>query len=147
MYCGSLESHVIDSRPTEDGSVIRRRRECDSCSRRFTTYEKAEKTPLLVIKNDGRREAFDVEKVRLGIIKSCGKRPVTAAQIDNVVRDIEADLYNLAKEEVQSETIGQMVMDKLAQVDEVSYVRFASVYRRFKDIKAFQEALTQFCDK
>jgi transcriptional repressor NrdR len=143
MYCGNVSSHVIDSRPTEDGSVIRRRRECDACGRRFTTYEKAEKTPLLVIKNDGRREAFDIEKVRLGIIKSCGKRPVTAAQIDNVVRDIEADLYNQMKEEVQSEQIGQMVMDRLARVDEVSYVRFASVYRRFKDIKAFQEALNQ----
>ena len=147
LYCQNPDSHVVDSRPTEDGSVIRRRRECEACGKRFTTYEKAEKMPLLVVKKDGRREPFDVEKIRLGLIKSCGKRPVSASQIDSIAQDIEAELYNTMKDEVPASKVGEMVMDALRAVDEVAYVRFASVYRQFGDIRAFQDALNQLAGK
>jgi len=136
----------VDSRPTEDESVIRRRRECVHCGRRFTTYEKAERTPLLVVKKDGRRESFDAEKIRNGIIKSCEKRPVSAYQIDEIVREIEAAAYNELEKEIATETIGEMVMERLKKIDEVAFVRFASVYRNFGDMQAYMDVLNHLLE-
>lgn len=135
--CGFDDSKVIDSRSCEENNSIRRRRECLKCGRRFTTYEMMEMTPILVVKNDGSRQAFDPQKIKKGIIKSCEKRPVSAGQIDELVSDIEKQLMNSLEQEVKSTVIGEMVMDKLKQLDEISYVRFAAVYRKFKDITTF----------
>ena len=146
MYCNSIESKVIDSRPTEDNWAIRRRRECISCGRRFTTYEKIEDTTILVVKKDGRRETFDAEKIRLSIIKACEKRTVPIAQIDELVGDIEKRIYGLLEPEIRSEVIGEMVMDGLRELDQVAYVRFASVYRQFKDISTFKEELNKLLE-
>jgi transcriptional repressor NrdR len=143
VYCGCPDSRVVDSRPTEDGSVIRRRRECEQCARRFTTYEKVETVPLLVVKKDGRREAFDADKIRGGIIKSCEKRPVSAYAIDTIVKDVELAAYNAMEQEIATETIGEMVMDALRKIDEVAYIRFASVYRSFGDLQAYIDVLNQ----
>ena len=142
IYCNCSESRVVDSRPTEDGA-IRRRRECEGCGRRFTTYEKIEMVPVLVVKKDKRREAFDAGKVRSGIIKACEKRPVSISQIENAVADIEAELQNSLDREVTSVHIGELAMDRLKLLDEVAYVRFASVYRQFKDINTFMEELAK----
>lgn len=139
--CGCLESKVLDSRPTEEGSVIRRRRECDECGRRFTTYEKYEEAPLVVVKKDGRREAFDRRKILNGILRACEKRPVSLASIEAVVSDIERDIRAAADGELESVRIGELVMEHLRQLDEVAYVRFASVYRQFKDINRFMQEL------
>ncbi len=141
MYCGCTESKVIDSRSTDDGLTIRRRRECVACARRFTTYETVETTPILVIKADGAREAFDENKIKGGIIKACEKRPVPMYVIDKLVDDIKKQIYNSLDQEVSSKQIGEMVMNGLKEIDEVAYVRFASVYRSFKDISSFMKEL------
>ena len=143
LYCDCTESKVIDSRSADDDRTIRRRRECTACGRRFTTYETIEVTPMLVVKNDGNREAFNVEKVRRGIVKACEKRPVSAAQIDEMVTDISKQVYNSMESEISSKAIGEMVMERLKKVDEVAYVRYASVYRSFKDLSSFMSELKQ----
>lgn len=140
IYCGETESKVVDSRATEDGA-IRRRRECLHCGRRFTTYETVVTTPVLVVKSNGDRQAFDANKIRNGIIKACEKRPVPASRIDQLVDDIQRKVYNSLNQEITSKEIGEMVMNELKEIDEVAYVRFASVYRSFTDISSFMEEL------
>ena len=141
MYCGCIESKVIDSRSTDENTMIRRRRECIGCGRRFTTYETVETTPVLVIKNGGTREMFDAGKIKSGIIKACEKRPVPMFKIDNLVEDIQKQVYKSLDQEITSKEIGEMVMNGLKEIDEVAYVRFASVYRSFKDISTFMREL------
>jgi transcriptional repressor NrdR len=141
MYCGHTDSKVIDSRPSDDGTAIRRRRECNNCNKRFTTYETIETTPILVIKTNGNRQAFDANKLKNGIIKSCEKRPVPMYKIDELVEGIQKKIYNSLEQEVSSKKIGEMVMEGLKEIDEVAYVRFASVYRSFKDISTFMKEL------
>ena len=140
-FCGYTESKVIDSRPAEDGEKIRRRRECLSCTRRFTTYEIIETIPIMVIKKDKSREAFDSGKLLRGLMRACEKRPVSVELLDDMVREIETDLQNSLQREVPSSKIGELVMEKLKEVDEVAYVRFASVYRQFGDINSFMKEL------
>ena len=142
-FCGFTDSKVIDSRPAEDGTTIRRRRECLECQKRFTTYEIIERMPLVVIKRDGSRESFDKVKIINGVIRACEKRPVTMTQIEGLAADIELELRGRLESEVKSEVIGEMVMARLKDLDEVAYVRFASVYRSFKDINTFMEELTK----
>ena len=142
-WCGCTQSRVVDSRQNEDGTSIRRRRECEKCGRRFTTYERIELVPLKKIKKDQTREAFDIEKLRSGIVKSCEKRPVSLGEIDALVRDIERKLNNQPDSEVTSKTVGELVMEGLKQLDEVAYVRFASVYRQFRDIQSFRDELNK----
>ena len=142
MYCNCTDSRVVDSRPTEEGNAIRRRRECENCGRRFTTYEKVDTVLLLVIKKDNRREPFDADKIRRGVVKACEKRPVPLAAIDKLVREIEMQAYNSLEQEITTAQIGEMVMDRLRNLDEVAYVRFASVYRQFRDIQSFMHELT-----
>ena len=141
--CGNLESKVIDSRPSQDGRSIRRRRECLECGKRFTTHENIELLPLIVIKKDLSREAFDRSKVLKSIIRACDKRQVTLSQMDAIVDEIEFSLQNSLQNEVPSNVIGEMVMEKLKDLDEVAYVRFASVYRQFRDVGAFIEEITK----
>jgi len=141
LYCDCTESKVVDSRSADEDRAIRRRRECVGCGRRFTTYETIEVIPVLVVKNNGTRQSFNVEKIRNGIIKSCEKRPVPMAVIDEMVADISKHIYNSMESEVTSQAIGEMVMERLKKVDEVSYVRYASVYRSFKDISSFMSEL------
>lgn len=136
-YCENPDTKVIDSRPTEEGHAIRRRRGCEKCGKRFTTYEKVEESIIMVIKKDGRREAFDRSKVLNGIIRACEKRPVSLAEMERVAYDIERGLNNLMEKEVESTFIGELVMEQLKELDEVAYVRFASVYRQFKDVNTF----------
>ncbi len=143
LYCDCTESKVVDSRSADDDRTIRRRRECTSCGRRFTTYETIEVTPVLVVKNNGTRESFNAEKIRNGIIKSCEKRPVPMSVIDDMVADISKQVYNSMESEISTKTIGEMVMERLKKVDEVSYVRYASVYRSFKDLSSFMAELKQ----
>jgi transcriptional repressor NrdR len=138
-----MESKVIDSRSADDDKAIRRRRECIGCGRRFTTYETIEVTPVLVVKNNGARESFNPEKIRNGIVKSCEKRPVSASEIDGIVADISKEIYNAMESEVSTKVIGEMVMDRLKDVDEVAYVRYASVYRSFRDLSSFMSELKQ----
>jgi transcriptional repressor NrdR len=133
---------VVDSRPTEDGGVIRRRRECERCGRRFTTYEKVEMTPLLVVKKDGRREVFDPEKIRQGLVKSCEKRPVSALQIDEIVAGVEQQAFSQLDREIPTQEIGELVMERLRGIDEAAYIRFACVYRNFGDIHSFMDVLS-----
>ena len=137
-----MDSKVIDSRPTEN-AAIRRRREGISCGKRFTTYEKIETLPVMVVKKDGRREIFDPEKIRRGLVKACQKRQVSIEKINELVDDIERQVYNSLEQEIDSQRLGEMVMDRLREVDEVAYVRFASVYRQFKDINTFMEELNK----
>lgn len=134
IFCGSLDSKVVDSRLSEDGTTIRRRRECLACGKRYTTYEKVEFAPVLVIKNSGNRQAFDSAKIKAGIMKACEKRPVPMVKIEKIVSDIEKVIHNSFAQEITSKRIGEMVMEALREVDEVAYVRFASVHREFKDI-------------
>ena len=141
VFCGTLDSKVIDSRSAEDGSAIRRRRECMSCAKRFTTYEKIEGVPLLVVKKDKSHQQFDRDKLLNGLLRACEKRPVSIAQLESIVDEIEAVLHNSLKREISSGEIGEMVMDRLKNIDEVSYVRFASVYRQFKDVNTFMDEL------
>ena len=140
-YCGYNEDKVIDSRPTEENEAIRRRRECLSCNKRFTTYEKIEKIPVMVIKKDKTLEAFDRNKLINGMLKACEKRPVNIVKIEKIANEIESKIHNMLKTEVTSVMIGEMVMEQLKQLDEVAYVRFASVYRQFKDVNTFMEEI------
>lgn len=142
-FCGYEESKVIDSRPTDEGEKIRRRRECISCSKRFTTYEIIESVPIVVVKKDKSRQAFDRVKLFNGMLRACEKRPVSIEQIDRIVSEIEAELQNSLDREVTSIHIGELAMDKLKALDEVAYVRFASVYRQFKDINTFMDELAK----
>lgn len=146
MYCNSTESRVIDSRSADDDRAIRRRRECMSCGRRFTTYETIEVTPVLVVKSDGNRQAFDVNKIKRGIVKACEKRPVPVKQIDALAEEVAKRIYNSMEQEVSSKQIGEMVMEGLKEIDEVAYVRYASVYRSFKDISSFMEEIQKMMD-
>ena len=143
LYCNCTDSKVVDSRAADDDKAIRRRRECIGCGRRFTTYETIEVTPVLVVKNNGTRESFNAEKIRNGIIKSCEKRPVSMTDIDTIVSDISKQVYNSMESEVSTKEIGEMVMERLKKVDEVAYVRYASVYRSFKDLSSFMAELKQ----
>lgn len=140
--CGCVESKVIDSRSNDEGTSIRRRRECLGCGRRFTTYEVIESAPLLVVKNDGTREPFDRNKIRRGIIKACEKRPVTAEEIDRVVSNVERQISNTLLSEISTKEIGEIVMSELKDMDKVAYVRFASVYRDFRDVTTFVEFIS-----
>ena len=142
-FCEFEESKVIDSRPTDEGEAIRRRRECLNCAKRFTTYEKIETIPLMVIKKDGSRQMFDREKLLNGIIRACEKRPVAASDMERIVNEIETATQNLLEREISSQKIGEMVMERLPAIDEVAYVRFASVYRQFKDINTFVEEVNK----
>lgn len=140
-YCGKTSSKVLDSRPAEEGQVIRRRRECEHCNQRFTTYERVEEIPLLVVKKDGRREVFDRRKILSGVLKACQKRPIPMERLESLVEGVETKLRNNFEKEVSSSEIGELVMESLRELDEVAYVRFASVYRQFKDINKFMQEL------
>ena len=142
-YCGVEESKVVDSRPTDEGEKIRRRRECINCQKRFTTYEIIESLPIIVIKKDKTREVFDREKLLNGLLRSCQKRPVSIGDLEKMVDEIEITLQNSLDREVSSEKIGELVMEKLKDIDEIAYVRFASVYRQFKDINTFMDELNK----
>lgn len=146
-YCDFDTSKVVDSRPIEEGNSIRRRRECENCKKRFTTYEKIEQVNVMVVKKDGAREFFDREKILKGIIRSCEKRPISIKQMENIVTDIEKEIVNMMQREISSEEIGNLVMDKLKDIDEVSYVRFASVYRQFKDVNSFLDELKNIIEE
>ena len=145
-YCGKENTRVIDSRPTDDSS-IRRRRQCDECGKRFTTYEKVETLPLIVVKKDNNREPYDREKIVAGIVRSCHKRPISMKQINDMVDDIEGQIFNVEEKEIPTTTIGSIVMDKLKDLDEVAYVRFASVYREFKDVNTFMDEIKKILKK
>lgn len=142
-FCGFHDSKVIDSRPADDGATICRRRECLDCQKRFTTYEIIERMPLAVIKRDGSRQSFDKIKIINGMLRACEKRPITMSQIESIADDIEQELRGALESEISSDHIGEMVMDRLKDMDEVAYVRFASVYRSFKDINTFMDELTK----
>lgn len=146
-FCADDNTRVIDSRPADDNTSIRRRRECDACGRRFTTYEKVEVIPLIVIKKDKKREPYDRSKIASGILKSCYKLPVSAEQIEQCLDDIETKVFNLEEKEVESTMIGEIVMDEVKNLDPVAYVRFASVYREFKDVNTFMDELKKILDK
>ena len=146
-FCFNDESKVVDSRSTDDNTTIRRRRECTKCNKRYTTYEKIEDIPVLVIKRDLARENFNKEKIINGLIIACQKRPVSRKQIEEIAEDIEKKISNKMLTEIESETIGEMVMEKLKEIDEISYVRFDSVYRQFKDINTFLEEITRLIIK
>ena len=146
-FCGNTDSKVIDSRPTEDNQRIRRRRECMSCQKRFTTFEIVELTPIMVVKKDGSIQAFNRDKILSGMVKSCEKRPVSTQDLEKAADNIEYKLVNSLKTEVSSIEIGEMVMDELKKLDEVAYVRFASVYRQFSDINTFFEELSELMKK
>ena len=140
-YCNHPDTRVIDSRPAEDGSAIRRRRSCDECGKRFTTYEKVETIPLIIIKKDNNREQYNRSKIERGIIRACYKRPVSAEAIQKAVERIEIKIFNLEAKEVSSTDVGEIVKDELKELDEVAYVRFASVYREFKDVNTFMDEI------
>ncbi len=146
-YCGHLESKVLDSRPTDDGSAIRRRRECTSCGKRFTTYERIEEVPLVVVKKDGGREVFDRNKILRGLLTACEKRPIQMSHLEKLVDDIEKELKNSLAKEIETNKIGEMVMEHLRKLDEVAYVRFASVYRQFTDINKFRQELEKLLEE
>ncbi|MBO5928955.1 MAG: transcriptional repressor NrdR [Clostridia bacterium] len=146
-YCGFAESKVIDSRPTDEGSRIRRRRECLACTRRFTTYEIVESLPIVVVKKDKSREVFDRDKLFNGMLRACQKRPVSLEVLKRAVNDIEAQLQNSLEREIPAKQIGEYAMEKLREIDEVAYVRFASVYRQFKDVQSFKDEITKLMDK
>ena len=147
QFCGCMDSKVIDSRPTDDGNSIRRRRGCINCGRRFTTYEKVELSPLFVVKKDGRREAFDTQKIKAGILHACDKLPVSMPQIDEIVSRVEKNAYATMDGEIASEKIGDMVMDELKKLNDVAYVRFAAVYRKFTDVGTFMDELQKLVDE
>ena len=146
-YCSNPDTRVIDSRPAEDGNSIRRRRSCDVCGKRFTTYEKVETIPLIIIKKDNNREQYNRGKIENGILRACYKRPVSADAIQQAVNHVETRLFSLEEKEVPSSRIGEIVMDELKTLDEVAYVRFASVYREFKDVNTFMDELKKILDK
>ena len=140
-FCGHENTRVIDSRPADENNSIRRRRVCDECEKRFTTYEKVETIPLIIIKKDNNRETYDRSKIEAGVLRACHKRPISAAQITQLVDEVETEIFNREEKEVPSAVIGELVMDKLKNLEAVAYVRFASVYREFKDINTFMEEL------
>ena len=142
-FCNASDTKVIDSRPADDNSSIRRRRQCETCGKRFTTYEKLETMPLMVIKKDNSRELYDRSKIEAGILHSCHKRPVSPQQISETIDEIENQIFNKEEREIETSAIGELVMDKLKDLDEVAYVRFASVYRQFKDINTFMQELNK----
>ncbi len=146
-YCSNPDTRVIDSRPAEDGNSIRRRRSCDVCGKRFTTYEKVETIPLIIIKKDNNREQYNRAKIEGGVLRACYKRPVSAADIQKTIDDIETAIFNSEEKEISSSAVGEIVMDKLEKLDPVAYVRFASVYREFKDVNTFMEELKKILDK
>ena len=146
-YCSSDNTRVIDSRPVDDNTSIRRRRLCDECNKRFTTYEKVETIPLIVIKKDNTREQFDRAKIEAGVLRACHKRPVSVKQIEQLVNEVEVEIFNREEKEVPSSEIGELVMDKIRMLDPVAYVRFASVYREFKDVNTFVSELKKILDK
>ena len=146
-YCGNNESKVVDSRPTDEETAIRRRRECEKCAKRFTTYEKIEEVPLFIVKKDGSRELYQRSKIMNGFLKACEKRPVSIKQIEEVVDEIEKELYNSMDKEIDSKHVGELVMQRLKQLDDVAYVRFASVYRQFKDLNTFVEELNKLINE
>lgn len=146
-FCGHENTRVIDSRPAEENNSIRRRRVCDECNKRFTTYEKIETIPLIIIKKDENREAYDRAKIEAGVFRACHKRPVSAEQLNQLVEDIEVEIFNMEVKEIPSQIIGELVMNKLKDLDAVAYVRFASVYREFKDINTFMDELKKVLDK
>lgn len=146
-YCNHPDTRVIDSRPAEDGSSIRRRRSCDICGKRFTTYEKVETIPLIVIKKDNNREQYERSKIENGILSACYKRPVSADDIQKTINEVEKEIFSREEKEIPSSTIGEIVMTKLQDLDPVAYVRFASVYREFKDVNTFMDELKKMLDK
>ncbi len=146
-FCGHEESKVLDSRPVEDAQAVRRRRECLDCGRRFTTYERADPAPLMVVKRDGRREPFDRGKVRAGLIRACGKRPVSMDAMDLLVDDVEREARSNGAQEVASSMIGDLVMERLRRLDDVAYVRFASEHRRFQDVDSIAEEIETFKER
>lgn len=145
-FCGEENTRVIDSRPSDDNNSIRRRRQCDECTKRFTTYEKVEAIPLVVIKKDMNREPYDRTKIESGVFRSCHKRPISVEQINALVDDVETAIFNLEQKEIPSSKIGEIVMDRLKDLDAVAYVRFASVYREFKDVNTFMNELKKILD-
>ena len=145
-FCGDDNTRVIDSRPADDNEAIRRRRQCDECGKRFTTYEKVGTIPLIVIKRDKNRETYDRSKIESGVVRSCHKRPVSVDQIEACVDEIENKIFNLGVREIESEKIGEIVMDQIRDLDQVAYVRFASVYRQFKDADTFMSELKKLLD-
>ncbi len=145
-FCSKDDTRVVDSRPVEDSNSIRRRRMCDSCGRRFTTYEKIETIPLIVIKKDQNREQYDRSKIEAGVLRACHKRPVSADEISLLVDEVEVEIFNLEDKEIESTVIGELVMNHLKDLDPVAYVRFASVYREFKDINTFMDELKKFLE-
>ncbi len=146
-FCGHPDTRVIDSRPAEENNSIRRRRVCDECGKRFTTYEKVETIPLIIIKKDKNRETYDRVKLEGGVLRACHKRPITAQQITNLVDEVETEIFSLEEKEIESRVIGEKVMNKLKDIDAVAYVRFASVYREFKDVNTFMDELRNVLDK
>jgi transcriptional regulator NrdR len=146
-FCGHENTRVIDSRPAEDNNSIRRRRVCDVCGKRFTTYEKIDTIPLIIIKKDNNREAYDRSKIEAGVLRACHKRPVSANQISRLVEEVETEIFNMEEKELSSQVVGELVMNKLKDMDAVAYVRFASVYREFKDINTFMDELKKVLDK
>lgn len=140
-FCSASDTKVIDSRPVDENSAIRRRRQCESCGKRFTTYEKLETIPLMVIKKDDTREPFDRAKIEAGVVRSCHKRPVSPQQIEKLIDEVENEVFKSAEQEIPTSVVGELVMRKLREIDEVAYVRFASVYREFKDVNTFMEEL------
>ncbi|MBQ2451013.1 MAG: transcriptional repressor NrdR [Lachnospiraceae bacterium] len=146
-FCSHENTRVIDSRPAEENNSIRRRRVCDECNKRFTTYEKIETIPLIIIKKDNNREAYDRSKIEAGVLRACHKRPVSAEQINQLVEEIEVEIFNMEAKEIPSQIIGELVMNRLKDLDAVAYVRFASVYREFKDINTFMDELKKVLDK
>ena len=146
-FCGSSDDRVVDSRESREGEVIRRRRECVSCGRRFTSYETIEEIPYMVVKNDGRREAFDRKKLRAGLVKACEKRPVAPARLDAIVDEIETRLHEIEERELATAQVGALVMERLRELDKVAYVRFASVYRKFEDVDEFLHELKSLIDR
>ncbi len=146
-YCSNADTRVIDSRPAEDGSAIRRRRSCDECGKRFTTYEKVETIPLIIIKKDNNRDQYNRSKIEAGVLRACYKRPVSATTIQRTIDEIETKIFAIEEKEIASSVIGEIVMEKLKDVDPVAYVRFASVYREFKDVNTFMQELKKVLDK
>ena len=146
-YCSATDTRVIDSRPAEDGSSIHRRRCCDECGKRFTTYEKIETIPLIVIKKDNNREQYDRSKIEGGILRACYKRPISAADIQKTIEKIETEIFSREEKEIPTSVIGEIVMEKLKELDEVAYVRFASIYREFKDVNTFMSEIKKILEK
>lgn len=146
-FCSSENTRVIDSRPADDNNSIRRRRMCDECGKRFTTYEKVETIPLIVIKKDNNREQYDRSKIEAGVLRACHKRPISANDINKLIDDVETEIFAHEEKEIPSDEIGEIVMDKIKDLDDVAYVRFASVYREFKDVNTFMSELKKMLDK